>query len=131
MPTVEYVVKGATQVKHMHNIVATLGVNKTNWVIYQPIDETKFNLCWVPNPKSPPYIYVWGNKYIEATLKPTVEYVVPGATERKYMTNDVCVLPEWGKWIIPKNLDTTKFDFTWRPDPREPAFIYEFGTQWQ
>ena len=24
-----------------------------------------------------------------------------------------------------------KFDFSWKPDPNEPAMIHEFGTQWQ
>ena len=101
------------------------------WIEVQAVDKTKFDFTWRPDPREPAYIYTWGNKYIDAKMIPTLEYHCEGATERKYMTNDVCVLPEWGKWIIPKNLDTTKFDFTWRPDPREPAFIYQFGTQWQ
>jgi hypothetical protein len=29
--------------------------------------------------------------------------------------------------LIP--VDKTSFDFTWRPDPREPAFIYVWGNQ--
>jgi hypothetical protein len=131
MPTIEYVVPGATQIKYVNDVVAKLGVNRNNWIIHQPIDETKFDFIWVPNPKDPPYIYVWGNKYIEATLKPTIEYHVLNATEYKYMENLVEVTPEWDKWEVPKNIDSTNFDFTWRPDPREPPAIYQFGTQWQ
>jgi len=34
-------------------------------------------------------------------------------------------------WEIPDNLDTTTFDFSWRPSIYEPPFIHQFGTQWQ
>ena len=131
MPTIEYCVEGATQIKYVNEIVATLGTNKTNWEINQQIDEQKFDFSWVPNPKEPPYIYVWGNKHIEAILRPTIEYKVTNATEYKYMEELIDVVPEWDKWNMPVNIDSTGFDFTWRPDPREPDLIYEFATQWQ
>jgi hypothetical protein len=128
--TLEYHTPSATDTKYMPDLLAVEPV-WDNWVEIQAVDKTKFDFSWRPDPREPAYIYTWGNKYIDAELIPTLEYHCEGATERKYITNDVIVLPEWNKWVIPKNLDTTKFDFTWRPDPREPAFIYEFGTQWQ
>jgi hypothetical protein len=36
-----------------------------------------------------------------------------------------------GYWEIPDNLDTTNFDFNWRPDPYDRPYIHQFGTQWQ
>lgn len=36
-----------------------------------------------------------------------------------------------GYWEIPDGLDTSKFDFTWRPDPWDRPYIHQFGTQWQ
>jgi len=36
-----------------------------------------------------------------------------------------------GYWEIPDNLDTSEFDFNWRPDPYDPPLIHQFGTQWQ
>lgn len=36
-----------------------------------------------------------------------------------------------GYWEIPDNLDTTQFDFNWRPDPYDRPYIHQFGTQWQ
>lgn len=36
-----------------------------------------------------------------------------------------------GEWEIPDHCDTTNFDFSWRPDPYDPPFIHQFGTQWQ
>ena len=131
MPTIEYAVPGAKQIKYVNDIVATLGPDRTNWVIVQPIDEDKFDFCWRPNPKDPPYIYVWGNSYIDGKIKSTVEYHVEGATEKKYMEELVEVTPEWDRWDIPENIDTTTFDFTWRPDPLDADFIWQFGTQHQ
>jgi hypothetical protein len=149
MPTIQYVPENVVRassgipiepIKYINNVVATLGKNKTNWVVHQPIDETKFDFSWVPNPKDPPYIYVWGNKYIDGILKPTVEYISPKIPrlasgkpigQFKYMEEHIDVLPEWDLWIIPEDIDKNSFDFTWRPDPREPDFIYQFGTQHQ
>jgi hypothetical protein len=34
-------------------------------------------------------------------------------------------------WEVPDNIDTTDFDFTWRPDVYEEEYIHQFGTQWQ
>lgn len=101
---------------------------KSNWNILTPIDMS-FDFNWRPDPLSPPYIYTWGNKYIPAEIQPTLEYRVEDATERKYM-GEVTVVPQWSLWkeLIPVDKDT--FDFTWRPDPREPAFIYVFGNKW-
>ena len=140
MPTIEYIPKGVIlstsgkpieQVKYVNDVFATLGKNKTNWVIHQPVDETKFDFSWVPNPKDPPYMYIWGNKYIDGKLKSTIEYHVANATDIKYMEEHIDVLPEWERWIIPEDIDKNSFDFTWRPDPREPDFIWQFGTQHQ
>lgn len=36
-----------------------------------------------------------------------------------------------GYWIVPENQDVSKFDFRWRPDPYDPPYIHQFGTQWQ
>ena len=126
-PTISYIVPSATEVKHMSQDVE-LTVNN-NWVFYQEIDKTKFDLTWRPDPTSPPYIYTWGNKHIQAELKPTLEYHVPGATEHKYMSELVEVLPEFNRWKEIQSIDRTKFDLTWRPDPREPAYIYVWGNK--
>jgi hypothetical protein len=102
--TISYVVLGATVVKHMSQDVK-LTISK-NWVFYQTVDKTKFDLTWRPHPTSQPYIYVWGNKHIAAELKPTIEYHVPGATTKKYMEELVDVLPELEKWKESPNLLT-------------------------
>ena len=131
MPTIEYCMPNAKQVKYVHGVSATLAPCRDNWVIHTAIDEEQFDFSWRPHPKDPAYIYRWGNKYVSNKYEPTIEYVVPGATEIKYMADNVVVLPETDRWSIPKNIDVSDFDFTWRPDPLEPPQIYQFGTQWQ
>ena len=127
-PTIEYYTPGATEKKYMEEPAKVVPIVE-NWNILQEIDTSKFDLSWRPDPREPDYIYVWGNKYIPAELQPTLEYHVPGATERKYM-GDVDVEPEWDKWNIIIPVDKSSFDFKWRPDPREPAFIYVWGNKY-
>jgi hypothetical protein len=123
-PTLEYHCEGATERKYMGDVEVLPELEK--WKEIQPIDKTKFDLAWRPDPREPAYIYVWGNKHVSAELKSTIEYHCPDATERKYM-GDVEVLPELEKWNIVQQVEN--FDFTWRPDPREPAYIYTWGNK--
>ena len=60
---------------------------------------------------------------------PTVEYHVPGATERKYMIRPQAQLQEQHnkQWHI---LIDCEFDYSWVPDPDDPPYIYVFGNQW-
>jgi len=123
---VEYHVKGATQIKYMSNTVDLLP-EWDRWVEVQEVDKSTFDFSWRPDPREPAYIYTWGNKYISAELKATLEYHCDGATERKYMDNSVGVLPERDRWVVIKSIDKKTFDFSWRPDPTAPAYIYVFG----
>lgn len=125
----EYHVAGATNEKYM-NTIAELLPNNDCWVEHDLVDKTKFDMSWRPDPLDPPYIYVWGNKWIDAQLKPTLEYHAPDAIERKYMPEHIPVLPEWDKWVEVQDVDKDNVDFTWRPDPREPAYIYTWGNKW-
>jgi hypothetical protein len=36
-----------------------------------------------------------------------------------------------GYWEVPDNLDTTGFDFNWKPEPYDRPYIHQFGTQHQ
>ena len=127
--TIEYHVESATERKYMSELVDVLP-EFNRWVEVQAIDRTSFDFTWRPDPTSPPYIYTWGNKHISAELQPTLEYYVEGASERKYMSELVEVLPEFNRWTEYQLIDKTKFDLSWRPDPREPAYIYVWGNKY-
>lgn len=130
MPTIRFVMEGATEEKFIHNVKAKLAADKTNWKIIIPIDESKFDFSWVPNPKDPPYIYVFGNQWNKAEIEPTLEYHVEGATEIKYVNDMVYVAADKNNFKILMPIVEEEFDFSWRPNPKDPAYIYVFGNQW-
>jgi hypothetical protein len=128
MSTVEYHVVGATERKFMTAPRAQLRERHTNH--WHTLHDCEFDYSWVPDPGDPPYIYVFGNQWWPATKMPTVEYHVPGATERKYMPYPRAQLLENRlPWSVPKGIES--FDYSWVPDPGDPPLIYQFGTQWQ
>lgn len=128
MPTIVYTVPGATEVKYLEMPVATLLENNANWEILEPIDKTAWDWTWRPNPKDPPYIYVWGNQWNPAEYKASVRYVVPGATEIKYMEQRTVRLPQ--PELFRFNLAVADFDYSWEPNPFDPPMTYAFGNQW-
>jgi hypothetical protein len=129
MPTVEYHVPGAVERKFM-DITARLQPDPTG--PWQMLHESEWDYTWRPEPGSPAYIYVFGNQHWPAEKMPTVEYHMPGATERKYMAGPAARLPvDMTRWHIPPGVDTRDMDFSWVPDPGEPAYIYQFATQHQ
>ena len=130
MPTAEYRMPDAVDRKYMTWPVAQLPpVRSEHW---REIVPCEWDYSWVPDPGDPAYIYVFGNQHWPAEKMPTVEYHMPGATERKYMPGPVARLPvDMTHWHIPAGVDTTDMDFSWVPDPGEPAYIYQFATQHQ
>jgi len=130
MPTVEYHVPGATERKYMSMPKAELAQNPNRpW--YNVIDSD-MDYSWVPDPGDPPYIYVFGNQWWPAEIMPTVEYRMPGATERKYVAwPRAKLVSNLQNWTVPLGIDVAEFDFSWIPDPGNPPYVYQFGTQHQ
>ena len=128
MPTVEYRMPGATDIKYM-DIPAQLMPNHSNH--WHTLVDCEWDYTWQPEPGSPPYIYVFGNQWWSAEKMPTVEYHMPGATERKYMDINAVLPVDITLWHIPEYVDVTDMDFSWVPDPGEPPYIYQFATQHQ
>lgn len=128
-PTVEYKVPGAIEVKYMSQLVKLIK-RSTGWTENDLIDNTKFDFTWRPDPTEPPFIYRWGCKFYSVEEKHVLEYKVDGATEIKYMDHLVELLPEWDRWNEIEKIDKTKFDFTWRPDHKEPPFIYKWASKY-
>lgn len=122
----EYRVPGATQTKYMTETVDLLPDG--NWIEFQHVNKETFDFSWRPDPREPPYIYVWGNKWVDGKIQSTLEYHTPNSIGTKYMSNDVQVIAEWHKWFNSGRGALEGFDFTWRPDPREPKYMYQFGT---
>ena len=130
MPTVEYHVPGATQTKYMDTPQARLPEKHANR--WHTLVDCVWDRSWCPDPGDPPYMYVFGNQWWPAEKMPTVEYHVPGATERKYMNWPRAeLLEDRTAWTVPANIDESTVDFSWQPDPGDPPYIYQFATQHQ
>jgi hypothetical protein len=87
---------------------------------------------WVPDPGDPPYIYVFGNQWWPAEKMPTVEYRMPGATERKYVRwPRASLYANSANWTVPDSVDPASVDYSWVPDPGDPPSRYQFATQHQ
>jgi len=128
MPTVEYSVPGAVDRKYMDTPRAVLPSKPG--VSWHVLVDCEWDYSWVPDPGDPPLIYVFGNQWWPAEKMPTVEYHVPGATQRKYMTwPRAQLLPDQSRWTVPPDIEDV--DFSWVPDPGEPPYIYQFATQHQ
>ena len=127
MPTVTYTVPGATEKKFVNLIQAKLLERHDNK--WHTIVDCEWDYSWVPDPGDPPFIYVFGNQWYPAERMATVEYHVPGALERKFMSHPRAkLLPTKDNWVINSDVDF-EFDFSWAPDPGDPPFIYVFGNQ--
>ena len=129
MATVEYHAPGATERKYM-TLPATIPERHNNH--WHTVIDCGWDYSWVPDPGDPPYIYVFGNQWHRAEVMPTVEYHVPGATERKYLPwPRATLLQDKNNWTIPEGIDLATVDYSWIPDPGDPLYIYQFGTQHQ
>ena len=112
---------------HFHNNIVPARPNTENWKTLQPVDA--FDYSWCPHPMDPPYIYVFGNQWYGPEQMPTVEYHVPGATERKYLYEPRATLPQTQEhWQVNSDVPFD-FDYSWTPDPHDPPYIYVFGNQ--
>jgi hypothetical protein len=123
----EYHVPGATERKYMAEPRAQRLPVSDNY--HALITTAEFDQSWEPDPGDPPYIYVFGNQWWPPEIMPTVEYHVPGATERKFLSEPRARLTDTHEdhWL---QLVSCNWDQTWQPDPGDPPYIYVFGNQW-
>lgn len=84
---------------------------------------------WHPDDTDPPYIYIFGNQWYDSETMPTIQYRVKGATEKKYITDVRARLdPCMDRWVVPDYI--TDFDYSWVPNPNDPPYEHQFGTEW-
>ena len=136
MPTVSYgpVDRNApSALKYSDINIATVKAVPSNWVHLKPEIAWVIDSSWVPNPFSPPYIYVFGNDWYSAEEMPTVEYRVPGAVDYKYMPDLKIVkvkAPNIDGWTVLKEGIDWHIDKSWTPNPFAPPYVYIFGNPW-
>lgn len=113
--------------KNNQNVVRDC--NKDNWNVPEYINEETVDYTWHPNPLDPPYIYHFPSQYQSSS---GVTYTVPGATNIKIIDAfTVSAIEDKTNWQIPEEINANDIDFTWRPDPTHPPYIYHFSSDFQ
>jgi len=120
--------EGSATDYHFHQEVILLKHNKTHFKVLHELAD--FDFTWKPHPHDKPYIYVFGNQWHPGNRMPTVEYRVPGATDRKYIDSPKATLPVSMQGWDNRTDARYQFDYSWVPDPHDPPMTYVFGNQW-
>ena len=97
------------------------------WMITYLADYTGFDFLWEPVPWQRHQRHAWASQW----QKDSGTYLVPkqGYTDTNYHPEIIVMTEDVQLWT---NIDSVEmFDFSWHPDYSDPAFNYEFGTQWQ
>jgi hypothetical protein len=124
-----YEVPGAEKIMLVAPFMVSFMESKDNWIIPDDIDQETVNFTWRPSVWEPLFIYHFPTKYQRSS---GVEYHVPGATQKKFSdTFEVKHTASQTGWTIPEDVDGSSIDFTWRPDPCDPAYCYHFPTKFQ
>jgi hypothetical protein len=124
---VTYTVPGATEIKLVDYFTVKAlpqpGRYRHNFAI------SEFDHSWHPDVLDPDYCYVFGNQWNSSIIEPTVVYNVNNSQDIKFMDEPRAqAAADTSVWKILD--DIIGFDYTWRPDPNDPPYIYVFGNQW-
>ena len=118
---------GTAGVKLVNDQRATAVKDTQRWQIPSNIDVDSFDFSWHPNPIEPAYTYHFGTQW-----QPAGGPVYPGTAGVKLVPDQrATAVKDTQRWQIPKSIDESQFDFSWHPNPIDPAYTYHFGTQWQ
>jgi hypothetical protein len=99
------------------------------WVNYLT-DYTGWDFLWEPVPWQKDQRHAWPSQW----QKDSGTYLVPkSGYEHTHYHTDPPLTRFWDlpSWTIPSGFDVTSFDWSWHPDPTDPPYIYQFGTQHQ
>jgi len=99
------------------------------WVNYLT-DYTGWDFLWEPVPWESHQRHAWPSQW----QKDSGTYLVPkSGYEHTHYRMDPPLTRFWDlpSWDIPSGFDVTSFDWSWHPDPTDPPYIYQFGTQHQ
>jgi hypothetical protein len=100
---------------------------ETNWSCGPGIDNAKFDWTWHPDPHEPDYEYHFGTQWQSAGGPVWL------GTAGVKLVNDIraIALPRRANWTIPEEVNEDAVDFSWHPNPLDPAYVYHFGTNYQ
>ena len=99
--------------------------NQDIWLI--PDNITDFDYSWHSDPHEPDYTYHFGTQWQSAGGP-----VYPGTSGIKIIDSPrATAIACKERWTVPEEVNADAVDFSWHPNPLDPAYIYHFGTDWQ
>ena len=116
----------ASSIEHAQQLSRT----RYFWWVNYLTDYTGFDFLWEPVPWESHQRHAWPSQW----QKDSGTYLVPnqGYTETHYRTDkQLTRYYDLPSWTMPSGFDVTSFDWSWHPDPTDPPYIYQFGTQHQ
>jgi hypothetical protein len=113
--------QAADSIEHARELSRT----RLFWWVNADTDYRQFDFFFVPPPWQAHQRHAWASQW----QKDSGTYLIPtqGYTDTNYHAETLIRKPSDANW---ENL-TDDFDTSWHPDYSEPAYIYQFGTQWQ
>ena len=100
------------------------------WIVNYLCDYTDWDWLWEPPPWQAQQRHAWCSQW----QKDSGTYLIPksGFLDTNYHQERMIfrkVDPD--AWSRVKSISIENFDLSWHPDPTDPPYIYQFGTQWQ
>jgi len=99
------------------------------WIVTYLADYTGWDWLWEPTPWQAHQRHAWPSQW----QKDSGTYLIPkqGYSDTNYHTAPTITrLTSQCNWTTDTELEQS-FDFSWHPDPTDPPFVYQFGTQHQ
>ena len=107
---------------------AKLSRTKYYWFIYGDNDYSNFDFDYVPTPWEAEHLHTWPTQWHQygGAYLANVDTV----TQYQYNFKQTIVPIKPHKELFAALHDIKSFDYTWRPHPLDPPYIYVFGNQW-
>lgn len=102
------------------------------WYIYGANDYSQFNFNIKPVPWEQEHVYAYPSQWqpdagVYLAHKEHAHKRVWNFRQEQYVNR----LPNKENWIVPEEIDAASVDFTWHPNPHDPAYNYHFGDDYQ
>ena len=106
---------------------AELSRTKFYWFIYGDNDYSNFDFDYIPPPWEEEHLHVWPTQWHQFGGAYLVNKDTISQYQYNFKKNIVPIRPEKSKFQELHQLKS--FDYTWRPHPKDPPYIYIFGNQ--
>lgn len=102
------------------------------WYIYGANDYSQFNFHVKPVPWEQEHVYVYGSQWqpdagVYLAHKEHAHNKVWNFRREQQVTR----LPDETNWTVPEDIDPETVDYTWHPNPHDPAYVYHFSDDYQ